>query len=117
MTVEFNVGDQLLITTKGTVERVLTPHPAGSRRYQLRDAGGKLRYLMVPGGDPGVTIEVTERAFVAVDGGVYIDADNDIFRYNAAERSWFEFDKDSGSYDTLSDPFDFPVRPLTRLDK
>lgn len=117
MTVEFNVGDQLLITTKGTVDRVLTPSPTGARRYQLRDAGGKLRYLTVPGGDPGVTIEVTERASGVVDGGVYIDADSDIFRYNAAERSWFEFDKHSGSYDTLSSRFNYPRRPLTRLDK
>lgn len=108
-------GERIRVSDEGTVTSV-TPMAGGSRtRLNVRRDDGSIFFVGInPAFKP--LIEVIEQPLTI--GGVYMDSDGDIFRYNGtanAEAVWTEF---SGNYNDGEEDWreGYPAKPFRRLD-
>lgn len=106
-------GDRIRVTDEGTVVTVnlATNGVFGRTRLTVKRDDGSLFHTTAIS-----TIEVIEQPLVV--GGVYMDKDGDVFRYNGPgdyKASWTEFSEnyDGGEKDWGAG---YPAKPLRRLD-
>lgn len=108
-------GDRIRVSDEGTVTRVYLMAGTAGDRTRLtveRDDGSTFFVGLKEGMKPKV--EVVEPPLVI--GGIYMDADNEIFRYNGtadAGKVWTEFE--AYGHD-VHYPEHYPNKPLRRLD-
>jgi hypothetical protein len=107
-------GDRIRVSDEGTVTSVTGTTSARSRLMVKRDDGTTFFVGINPSFKP--RIEILEPVYVV--GGVYMDHDGDVYRYNGtanADAVWTEF---STNYDGGEEDWrdGYPARPLRRLD-
>ena len=107
-------GDRIRVSDEGTVTGVSGVAPGRTRLMVKREDGSTFFVGINPGFK--AQIEILEPVYVI--GGVYMDTDNDIYRYNGTsnpEAVWTEF---SSNYDGGEEDWreGYPSRPLRRLD-
>lgn len=107
---EAKEGDTVEVSYKGTVENV---HPwmigdvhVGTR-YRVKRSDGFTSNFGVRA-DSAITVEVIDSTYV--HGGVYKDADGDVFRYDSDEDGWLDFGTD------FVYSLSYPSPPLVRID-
>lgn len=100
-------GDHVRVTYTGVIDRA----GDGTPRYLhvVRPDGSKVseRWPL----REGVMIDIIEPEYA--DKGVYIDADGDVFKYHADDRSWTSYEHGRPA---SRRGFDYPTRPLLRID-
>jgi hypothetical protein len=110
------VGDKIRVSSVGTVEKVARPRP-GLIRLSVKRPSGRTAFLTI-GPESDATIEILEAALV--DGGIYADADGEVFRFSSAadddRGGWYEFDRHNQEWETNPHALHYATRPVLRLD-
>lgn len=106
-------GDRIRLTDEGVVSAVFLPVPEYNlTRVMVRRDDGSSFFIRMEV-DMRQVVEVIEPHVV---GGIYMDSDGEIFRYNGTAGDWncvWTLCKQAGDYDY---PDGYPSRPLKRLD-
>lgn len=114
MTTKPKVGDKVRVTSEGVVKRELSvstyvnERVSGKDRFSVETSDGKLRLLLWPP-SPGTTIEIIEPAYV--EGGVYLDADGDLFVYKG--EVLFIVHQHDGHEAQVED--NYPTKPVLKI--
>lgn len=118
---EPKVGDKIRISDTGTVLKVLPPFPGNPpRRGRLLVQRPNGRRSFCEYG-PGVTAEIEILQPAYVDGGIYVDADGELFRFSSAadddRGGWYEFDRHNQVWETNPHARHYATSPVVRVDR
>lgn len=103
-----DVGTRVRVSYEGVVKKVAREPGGASHCLTIEREDGSTGIVRI---GPGTHDKVEAIEPEYVDGGVYRDADGDIFKYSKEEHGWLDF----GEVGPHS--YGYPARPLVRIDK